>query len=310
MTMMCSPTPARCGPFHAGLVGGTSFGATSDVLLALLFGALIGFSIVGGLAGFFGPGAVFGPPAPTPEAAAAGYLAGAIAGFIAWVVIMAIIVGTVIDRCADVKGLSMCASGAVLHIEESGPHSAAETFFPFTMMHDRVDVVTQSSSWENIEQDEAFVFCTPDPPPRTSEILRCYVKDPQICAAGGGAIVGGIAAGLPAVVFAALTAAAIGCATLLFCILAILIAILIVVIATLFGAFVGSQIGRAASEDRSPREEFMINLGDYVRVLGNLVQRGFDGDANVLWFTATIEPSGPALSTSHCELNTQPDLCA
>jgi hypothetical protein len=63
-------------------------------------------------------------------------------------------------------------------------------------------------------------------------------------------------------------------------------------------------------EDRSPRDEFMIDLGDYVRVRGNLVQRGFDSDANVLWWTDTIEPSGPAISTSHCDLDEQPDLCA
>jgi hypothetical protein len=105
-------------------------------------------------------------------------------------------------------------------------------------------------------------------------------------------------------------AAAIGCATFFLCILAILVAILIVVAATLFGAFIGSQIGRAVSEDRSPRDEFMIKPGDYVRVRGNLVQRGFDLDVNVLWWTSSIDPSGPAASTSHCELNDQPDLCA
>jgi hypothetical protein len=37
---------------------------------------------------------------------------------------------------------------------------------------------------------------------------------------------------------------------------------------------------------------------------------GFYLDANVLWWTSSIDPSGPAASTSHCELNDQPDLCA
>src|SRR5262245_37630303 len=142
------------------------------------------------------------------------------------------------------------------------------------MMHDRVDVVTQSSSWPAIERNEAWVFCTTDPAPQTSEILRCYVRDPSICAAGYAAIVGGIVGGVPAISLAAATAATIGCATFFLCVLAILVAIIIVVAATLLAAAAASEIARGVSGDRSPSEEFMIGPGDYVRVRGNLVQRG------------------------------------
>jgi hypothetical protein len=306
--MVCSARPARCGPFTGSLTDGSL--AASDLLAALLFGGLIGFFVATPLVFLFGPGMPFGPPPPTPAAAAAGYLAGFIAGAIAWVAIMTIIVLTVVDRCDSVKGLPLCASGAVLDIHESEARSVGEFFLPFTMMHDRVDVVTQSSSWPAIERNEAWVFCTTDPAPQTSEILRCYVRDPSICAAGYGAIVGGIVGGVPAIFLGAATAAAIGCATVILCILAILVAIIIVVFFTLMAAYIGSLTGRALSEDRSPTEEFDIGTGDYVRVRGNLVQRGFDSDANVLWWTDTIDPSGTATSTSHCDLDEQPDLCA
>jgi hypothetical protein len=272
------------------------------VLAALFIGSVVG--LVGALI-------VLALVSPAPATAAdAGALAGFIAGLIAYVALMAIIVVTFLDRCLEVKGRSICAAGGVLRIEENDKPSTAESLFPFTMMHDRVDVVTQSRHWEDIERDEAFVFCTSDPAPETSEILRCYYYDPQICAAGAGAVIGGAALGIGGLLAGTFAAAAIGCATIVFCILALLVAVIFVVAAVLLGAAIGSNIGRAVSEDRGPPAG--IALGDYVAVRGNLRKRGFDLDANVLWWTMNTNMSGTTGSlgrSTHCDINDLPPLC-
>jgi hypothetical protein len=303
--MVCSARPARCGPFSPTLAG-PGGASVSDVLLALLVGSVIGYL------GIWAYWAVAGPGVAGAEAAAAGALAGLIAGVIAWLVLMTIITVTVLDRCMSVKGRLICATGAVLRIVENSSLSGAEAAFPFTMMHDRVDVVTRSGHWEDIERDEAFVFCTTESvhhPERISEILRCYYYDPQVCSAGVGAIVGGGVLGAAGLIAGTLAAAAIGCLTVFLCILAVLIAVIIVVMAVILGAIIGSAIGRAAGEDRSPRTFVDIDEGSYVAVWGNLRQRGFDLDANVLWWTGTTHASGMAPSNSHCELDEHPNMC-
>jgi len=307
--MVCSARAARCGPRFPTLVG-PGGAATSDVLLALLIGSAIGLPVALLLNVLFAPELAIG------AAAAAGALAGLIAALIAYVVMMLIIAVTVWDRCRFQQGRTVCAVGVISHIEENDRPSFAENLFPFTMMHDRVDIVTQSFFWDDIERDEAFVFCTPERSERTSEILRCYYEDPQICAAGYGALVGGGVVGFGGVIVGTLAAAAIGCATVFFCILALLVAILIVVAFVLIGAVIGSQIGRAVETDRSPRST--LELGDFIVVGGNLLQRGFDLDANVLWWTQQTACCGgtpgaraprATWSRSHCELDELPNLC-
>ena len=161
------------------------------------------------------------------------------------------------------------------------------------------------------------MFCTSDAGERRSEILRCYYEDPQICSAGYGALIGGGILGFGGVIAGTLVAAAIGCATVIFCILAVLVAIVIVAVAVLLGAIIGSHIGRAAATDRSPRST--LELGDFITVAGNLLQRSFDLDANVLWWTQGTACCGvvegrtaphATFARSHCELDELPNTCA
>ena len=304
--MACSTIPARCGPFSPTLVGSGVSVPLADFLLALLFGSLIGFF------GALGIVELLGGASAIPGTAAAGTaaVAGGIAAVIAYIVLMVIIFVIVDDRCIENQGVQVCVSGGVLRVVGNSSPSLGESFFPFTMMHDRVDLVIQSRSWEETERNEAFVFCTSDPAPRTSEILRCYYFDPQICAAGVGALVGGGVAGLGGIVAGVAVAAAIGCATIIFCLLAILAAILIVVVAVLIGAVIGSNIGRASAEDRSPAAT--IFPGDYVGVTGPIRKRGFDGDANVMWWTDRTDMAGRTLfdvASTHCDINDLDPAC-
>ena len=307
--MVCSARPARCGPFAAGLVG-SGGPAASDVLAALFIGSVVG------LAGVLTYLAVAGVPAAIAgtAAAAAGALAGLIAAPVAYLVMMTIIMVTYLDRCDAPEGLLGCAMGQISRIEAHGSHSFAEDLFPFTMMHDRIDLVTQSRHWGAIEREEAFVFCS-FTGERTSEILRCYFFNPEICAAGAGAMIGGGVLGGVGIVAGIAAAAAIGCATIFLCVLAVLLAVLIVVAAVLLGAVIGSHIGRAVGEDSGPDRWLtpagnFVAPGDIVHIDGNMVQRGFDGNANVLWF---VKQAGwhdrILIALSHCELDELPPMC-
>lgn len=304
--MVCSARPARCGPFVGGLVG-SGGPAASDVLAALLIGSAVGATgVLTGLAIAGVPMAIAGT-----AAAAAGALAGLIAAPIAYFVMMTIIIVTYLDRCDEPDGLLGCAMGQVSNITAHLSHSATEALFPFTMMHDRIDLVTQSRHWGAIERNEAFVFCTSDTGERTSEILRCYFFNSAICAAGLGAMIGGGVLGAGGIVVGALAAAAVGCATIFLCVLAVLLAVLIVVAAVLIGAAIGSNIGHALSEDSSRPSipGAFITRGDILHIDGNMVQRGFDGDANVLWFTKEVGWHDRTWIRSHCELDELPPMC-
>ena len=298
--MVCSARPARCGPFP--LTSGVA--PLSDVLAALIIGSAAGLVIIFGL----GIAGVIPTGGATGAAASAGALGGIIAGLVVYFVLMGIIIATWADRCrSSGKTPIVCATGVVSDIVENDSPSFGERLFPFTRMHDRVDVVTQSRSWPDIESGGAVVWCTPDRAPRTSEILRCYFFDPQLCAEGVGAIIGGATLGGVGVVAGIAAAAAIGCASIILCILAVVLAILLVAVFVLSGAMIGSAIGHAVSDDSSPSS--FITLGDFVGVAGNIQQRGFDSDANVLWFALEIGLGGTTRSRTHCDLDEMMNLC-
>src|SRR4051794_32628111 len=96
---------------------------------------------------------------------------GAIAGAAAAIAVIVIIAVFAFDRCLQGDGRPECVAGVVDVVEDSFS-SASDEIFPFTAMHDRVDLIAKSFFWDVIESGEAFVFCTPDPHPRTSEIMR------------------------------------------------------------------------------------------------------------------------------------------
>jgi hypothetical protein len=305
--MVCSARPARCGPFSPTLTGpGAGGAATSDVLLALLLASVIGIPAVAGIFSLIG-----GTPAISGTTAAAiGAVAGGFAAAVVYVALVLVIFMTFLDRCATREASSSCISGGVKRMVGNSDPSYAERLFAFTMMHNRVDLVTQSEHWSEIEDPDAFVFCTSDPPPETSEILRCYYFDPEVCAAGLGATIGGAVAGLGGIALAVAGAAAIGCATIILCVLALLFAILIVAFLVLLGASIGGAIGRATAEDHGPFAT--ISPGNYLAVRGPIRKRGFDSDANVMWFTLHTDMAGNTMfleASTHCDINDLSPAC-
>jgi hypothetical protein len=212
-----------------------------------------------------------------------------------------------IDRCTQGEGLPECVAGVVHAVEESFS-SAWDEIFPFTAMHDRVDVIAKSRYWDVIESGEAFVHCTVEPTPRRSEIMRCYFFDSQVCSAAKGALLGGIAGGVAGVLIAAAVIAAIGCSTVILCLFALLLAALIALAAVIVGALIGGQAGKALSEDDSPAAGSGETLGpgQLVTVNGNMQRREADDDANVIYWASSAQFHGNSASPqpfSYCEID-------
>lgn len=235
---------------------------------------------------------------------------GATAGLLAGIVVFTTIVIYLDDRCIEKEGTSECVAGVVHNIVQDFD-SALDELFPFTAMHDRIDLVVKSGYWDKVENNAAHVFCTDDDFPRKSEIIRCYYFTDRVCNAAKGATVGGAVGLIGGIIAGAAIAAAIGCATVIFCLLAILLAAIVAALAVLVGALIGGQIGKALSDDTTPSDDTgsEISIGDLITVNGKIVARGYDEGANTIYWVDASSLSGVAPDTipndpfSYCEIN-------
>jgi hypothetical protein len=262
------------------------------------------------------------------DAAKAGVLTilGVSAPGLAWLAAAAAALATVItifafywNRCLDKPdGLQACSAGVVNEIVPSFD-SAADELFPFTAMHDRVDVVVKSQYWPLVQQLALFVKCAGDPD--RSPIIQGLYESDDVCAAGLGATIGGVAGAVGGILLGALVAGAIGCAGsgifyVLCLIVVMLIAAIIAAVVALVGAFIGGQIGKAAAGDTEPTADSgnVIQVGDYVTTKGNLITSGdFDG-ARIYWFVEATTVHGrstgsPQFSFRDPDTNLALDAC-
>jgi hypothetical protein len=229
------------------------------------------------------------------------------------VLVLVIVFGFYFKRCLeDPDGLDACSAGVVNGIVESFDSPVNEVF-PFTAMHDRVDVVVKSIYWNLVQENAQFVKCAGDPD--ASPVLQGFYYSDEVCAAALGATIGAAAGAVVGIIVAA-AIAAIGCATIILCILAILVAALIAAGAALAGAFIGGQIGKAIAGDSDPTATGgnTIQTGDYVTTKGNLITSGdFDG-ARVYWFVEETTLHGrstgaPQFSFTDPDTNLIDDAC-
>lgn len=296
--MACIERRPRCGTPDSSVVPTplTEIGSVIGIISAIagaVGGIIKGAETVGGIAIGIG-------------AAGSGAIAGAVAG-IAVIIIVGLYVA---DRCIRTEGLAECVAGVVNEIVQDFS-TAIEEIFPFTGIHDRVDVVVKARYWDVVEDGNAKVLCTSDAPPRRSEIMRCYYFTERVCNAAKGSLYGAGVGAVGGVIAGAAVAAAIGCATIIFCILALIVAALVAAVAALVGALVGGQIGKAASDDDSPSaaDGTQISVGDLITVTGNMLRREEDEGANVFWWVSTSSLSGrmpdsaPSNPFSYCEVD-------
>ena len=241
------------------------------------------------------------------------------------------------QRCASRTGVSACCAGVVNEIEP-GFSNWWQNIFPFSGMHDRVDLVVKCDYWPLVEEDNAAVKCTVhDDPVDQSPILQCFFYNPRVCQVGIGSAVGAgiaapiaviVAAGLGALAFAGMVAA-IGCATVVACVASIVVGVIVAfvaaVILTLAAALIVGWIVLAATsssqpgpavEDGSSPEGTPISVGDYLSVPGNYIRHeGFENTIVAWW----AEPESTLHGRSSSEWppfvhrdpdeNLQPDAC-
>ena len=198
--------------------------------------------------------------------------------------------------------LSACSSGVVERVVPSFG-SATDELFPFTAMHDRVDVVIKCIYWFLAENGAALVICNTDV--NTSPILRGYYKSDKVCGAGLGAVIGaaiGAAVGVFLGVLAAGAIASALCGPLvgLCLLLAALIALIVAAVCVLVAAFAGGQIGKvAAGEDPATADDgSVIAQSDYVTTKGGLLTSGDDEGARVYWFVTSTTQHGRSTMTA------------
>jgi hypothetical protein len=212
--------------------------------------------------------------------------------------------------------LRACSSGVIEGFVPSFK-SGWDELFPFTAMHDRIDVVVQCKYWFLAENLAANVICNTDPD--MSPILREYYKSAKVCGAGLGATIGagiGAVAGIFLGVLAAGAIASALCGPLvgLCLILAMLIALIVAAVCVLVGALVGGQIGKAAAGGGPPAADdgSVLMMMDYVTTSGippggGLVTSGDDDGARVYWFvTSTTKHGQSMLPAPHS--HTDPDM--
>jgi hypothetical protein len=223
------------------------------------------------------------------------------------------------DRCLNKPdGLNACSAGVVNEIVEAF-NEGADELFPFTAMHDRVDVVVKSNYWHLVQNNAEFVKCASDP--LSSPIIQGLYETPEVCAAGLGATIGALVGAIGGIILGILLGAALGCAAtgpfyLLCLLLAIIIAAIVAAVIALIGAFIGGQIGKAIAEETTPSasDGNALQTGDYVTTKGNLAIIGnFDG-ARVYWFVTETTLHGrstgsPQFSHTDPDTNLTTDAC-
>lgn len=194
---------------------------------------------------------------------------------------------------------SACSAGVIERIVPSFG-SASDELFPFSAMHDRIDVVVKCRYWFRVENAAAFVFCNTDPD--ESPILRGYYHNAKVCAAGAGSTIGAVVGGVAGVFLGALAGGAIaslacGPFAWLCLILAVIVAAVIAAVCVLVGALAGGQIGKWAASDPGATADdgSVLVVGDYVTTKGGLLTSGDDQGARVYWFVDTTTLHGRSL---------------
>lgn len=310
--MACIDRRPRCGEADAPVIPEPL--STIAAAFAWIFGA---FGIISTIAGIFEKISVTGEVLSIGgiTIGTAG-VAGALAGLLGAVTIIAIVTVFALDRCVQGEGLRECIAGVVHDIVASFS-KALDELFPFSAMHDRVDVVVKSKFWDVVESGDAFVFCTDELPPRRSEIMRCYYFEERVCSAASAGVIGAGIGGAAGVIAAAAIAAAIGCATVILCLFALILALLVAAVAALVGALIAGQIAKAAGEDEDPSADTgeAISIGDLVSVFGNMQRRENDQGANTMWWVSSTNLHGRArdgLSQpfSYCDINDELEVDA
>jgi hypothetical protein len=238
-------------------------------------------------------------------AIATGFFAGAAVGFVVAVTTFVVVLNSARDRCNPSDATSECVAGVVVAMEASFS-STLDEFAPWQAMHDRVDLIVKSFFWPVVESGEAFVFCTDEPWPRRSEIMRIYFFDRQVCDAAQGATVGA-AVGMVAGIIAAAAIAAVMCITVVLCIIGLLLAAAVAAAAVLGGAAIGGQIGKAGSQEQDPTADGQtLGVGHLVTARGPMERREYDDGANVIYWAESAQFHGVSMSPqpfSYCEIN-------
>jgi len=239
-----------------------------------------------------------------------GLFAGGAVGFAVAVTTFIMVLMSARDRCNPSKAESQCVAGVVNGIVPSFSNTR-DDWLPWQAMHDRVDVIVKSFYWQIVEGGNAYVFCTDQPRPRRSEILRCYFFEQRVCDAADGAAAGAAVGAVAGIVAAALIAAAM-CTTLVFCLLGLLIAAIVAAAAVLGGAAIGGQIAKAASENKDPTADTgeTLEVGYLVTVRGPMEPRGYDEGANAIYWATNAQFHGLSMSPqpfSYCEINDEFD---
>jgi hypothetical protein len=220
------------------------------------------------------------------------------------------------SRCwSRPEGSPECAAGVIESTEEAFS-SASEELFPFTAMHDRVNLVVRCIYWPIVERNADYVYVNEDS--NLSPILKCFYDTREVCSAVNGAFIGGCIASVGGIILAVIIAeVAIGCAFVWTCLIATTVAAIIAAVCVLLGAFVGGQIGKATAGETHPQSDMGQRLaeGDYVTIKGNLIALDDFRGAQALWFVKnTDRPGRSTLSRhfNHIDPDAQPliDTCS
>ncbi len=214
-------------------------------------------------------------------------------------------------RClANPDTLKACSAGVVQTIVPAF-NSATDEIFPFTAMHDRVDVVVRCIYWPLVQNLAGWIWCNTDPD--ISPMLRGYYKNSQVCGAGLGATIGagvGAIGGifLGALAGGAIASAACGPLAWLCLIIAVIVAAIIAAVCVLVGALAGGQIGKAVSGGGPPTttDGNLISVSDYVTTMGGVLTSGDDNGARIYWFVNSTMQHGQSGAMSPFD-HTDPD---
>ncbi len=187
-------------------------------------------------------------------------------------------------RCAEQPdGLSACSAGVIERIVLGGT-SSNDFYFPYTAMHDRVDVVVKCIYWPLVQTNAGFVVCNDDA--QSSPMLYCFYKSAKVCAGALGATIGAGIGVIVGILVAVAVATAIGCATVFLCIAAIVVGFVVAVVVVLYFALMGGAIGQTfvASPEPTADGGNVLRVGDYVTTEGGLITSGDFEGARVYWF--------------------------
>lgn len=195
------------------------------------------------------------------------------------------------DRCKTQSGIpNQCFSGIVNDIIPAFS-TTTDAIFPFSSLHDRVDVVVRSVYFDELRQYGKSVYCI-NTVPTMSPVLIAFYHNAQVCAAGAGAVTGAVVGGIVGTLLGVAAYVALGCVSIIFCIFCLIVAALIALAAAIAGAVIASQAAKAATKSSGPTEtsgnaEQQIHVGDIVTVIGNLISAGFLAGEAVLWWTTS-----------------------